>query len=103
MEWFNVTNESFDVQRRRAVSASFILKAADSDSAIEELDAYLEQPPESAVMSSWKPETNRQVFDIPLAGTTVSQVVSAEESRYYDVVPGDHVRLVEFREFEPAD
>jgi hypothetical protein len=100
-----VTCERFDAERRRSVLASFVLRAADSTTASQELDDYLESPTEGTVGSEWNPRTMRAVLDIPAQGITSTQKLSAEDAAYYNkvTVPGDGALLVEFKEFEPAD
>jgi hypothetical protein len=103
VEWFNVSCERFDDQRRRAVAASFVVKAIDRYDAVVVVDEYLAQACDGIYMSDWQPKTMADILDIPESGHSVARPLEPSESGYYDKVHGNHVRLVNYRQMEPSD
>jgi hypothetical protein len=103
VEWFNVSCERFDDERRRAVAASFVVKAMDRYDAVLVVDEYLANECSGIYVSDWQPKTMADVLDMPETGHSIARPLAAEERSFYDKVRGEHVRLVDYRQYEPAD
>ena len=102
-----MTSERFDLERKRAVSATFILRAVSGDAAVKEFEEHLRSPCEGTVSCAWKPQLVEEMLDIPEQGVVRFQQLDQVDSSYYSIVSkhldDNAIRLVEFREFEPAD